>query len=672
MTSSQTNKSNTLSDPNTTLDTAFAEGELEELTARLRSLFDIKDRDFGFPKKTTYPKCFVGEEAVSVLVSEGIAADREDAVQFGNMLLNAGVFHHVLKEHGFKDEKLFYRFKEDEDHGEVARDYEGKPVTWADFLSPFHGHEAAISLQPAIPQRDPDLAQFAQDKLDEIGVYPLDEHNIALLDNTHPKEWVAPEPKGKYNLVVIGAGSGGLVTAAGSAGVGARVALIESHLMGGDCLNVGCVPSKALISAARVAATARRAGEFGVHTGEVTVDFPQVMERLRRLRAGISPVDSAERFSKELGVDVFIGRARFTGKNTVEVNGQTLTFAKAVIASGGSAAIPPIEGLAEAPYLTNANVFNLTELPKRLGVIGAGPIGMELAQSFQRFGSQVSVFSRKDGILPKEDPEAAKVVEESMRRDGVNFIANVTFKRIESNGVGNPIRLVYEQGGAEHSMEFDALLVATGRKPNVFGLGLDEVGVEYDERMGVKVDDNLRTSNPNIFAVGDVASKYQFTHMSDFMARIVIRNALFFGKDKVSDLLIPWATYTDPEVAHVGLYEHDLKDQGIDYATFTKTFEHLDRAILEGETEGFVKIHTKKGTDKILGATIVGPHAGDMISEISVAIRGGFGLGSIAGVIHPYPTLAESIRQAGDLYNKTRLTPTVQKIFNRLTAVQRL
>jgi pyruvate/2-oxoglutarate dehydrogenase complex dihydrolipoamide dehydrogenase (E3) component len=221
-------------------------------------------------------------------------------------------------------------------------------------------------------------------------------------------------------------------------------------------------------------------------------------------------------------------------------------------------------------------------------------------------------------------------------------------------------------------MEFDALLVATGRKPNVVGLGLEEAGVEYDERMGVKVDDNLRTSNPNIFAVGDVASKYQFTHMSDFMARIVIRNALFFGKDKVSDLLIPWATYTDPEVAHVGLYEHDLKDKGIKYATFTKTFEHLDRAILEGETEGFVKIHTQKGTDKILGATIVGPHAGDMISEISVAIRAGFGLGSIAGVIHPYPTLAESIRQAGDLYNKTRLTPTVKKIFNRLTAVQRL
>jgi len=680
-----------MSDPNTTVENAFAEGELEELTTRLRNLFEVRDREHGFPKKT-YPKCFVGKQAVSVLVSEGIAADREDAIQFGNLLLNAGVFHHVLKEHGFKDEKLFYRFKEDEEHGEAATNFEGQPASWADFLSPFHGSKTGfwpvlseppaassagtgrspVLLQPGIPERDQDLAKFAQDKLDEIGVSPLDEHNIKLLDNTHPKEWVAPAPEGKYNLVVIGAGAGGLITAAGAAGVGAKVALVESHLMGGDCLNVGCVPSKALISAARVAATVRRAGEFGVNTGEVTVDFPKVMERLRRLRAGISPVDSAKRFSKELGVDVFIGRAKFTGKNTAEVNGQTLTFAKAVVATGGSAAIPPIDGLAEAPYLTNANIFNLTELPQRLGVIGAGPIGMELAQSFQRFGSRVSVFSRKDGILPKEDPEAAKVVENSMRRDGVNFIFNSSYKRVESSGAANPVTVVYEQGGEEHSIEFDALLVAAGRKPNVTGLGLEEAGVDYDERMGVKVDDNLRTTNPNVFAVGDVASQYQFTHMADFMARIAIRNSLFFGKDKVSDLLVPWSTYTDPEVAHVGLYEHDLKQQGIEYATFTKTFEHLDRAILEGETEGFVKIHTKKGTDKILGATIVGPHAGDMISEISVAIKAGFGLGSIAGVIHPYPTLAESIRQSGDLYNKTRLTPTVQKIFNRLTAVQRL
>jgi len=644
--------------------------DLSEISELAKSHFDIRDRQHGFPKKKDYPKCFVGSEAVDVLIAQGAAANRTDAVELGNALLNSGVFHHVLKEHSFKDEPLFYRFRDDEDSGEVATNFKGEQVSWGDFLGNLSS-AGNQPLQPGIPERDPDLADFAQDLLSEIGIAPLDEHNVKLLDNTHPKEWLDPQPKDKYNLVVIGAGAGGLVTAAGAAGFGAKVALIETHLLGGDCLNVGCVPSKALISSAKVAAMARRASEFGVNTGEVTVDFPKVMERLRRLRADISPVDSAERFSKELGVDVFLGKGMFTGPETVEVNGKTLTFAKAVIATGGTAAIPPISGLAEVPHLTNANVFNLTELPARLGVIGAGPIGMELAQSFQRFGSEVSVFSRRDGILPKEDPEAAKIVENSMRRDGVNFILNSTYDSIKGGRDGQPICVVYQQAGEEKSIEFDALLVAAGRKPNVKGLGLEKVGVDFDERMGVQVDDNLRTSNSRIFAVGDVASKYQFTHMADFMARIVIRNTLFFGKDKVSDLLIPWATFTEPEVAHVGLYETDLKEQGIEYSTFKKTFEHLDRAILEGETEGFVKVYTKKGGDQILGATIVGPHAGDMISEISVAIKAGMGLGSIAGVIHPYPTLAESIRQSGDLYNKTRLTPTVAKVFNRITALQR-
>ncbi|NOX98143.1 MAG: FAD-containing oxidoreductase [Verrucomicrobia bacterium] len=649
---------------------AFDQHDLDELTENIRAALEVKDRDHGFPKQT-YPMCFVGNEAVDAMVAEGIATDAADAVRIGNVLLNAGVFSHVLKEHSFKNEKLFYRFASDAGHGEPAKDAEGEPVSWADFLSPLGFQSGKTSLQADIPDRDADLANFSQDELGACGVAPLDEHNVKLLDNVHPKEWIDPKGDNKYNLVVIGAGAGGLVTAAGAAGVGARVALIESHLLGGDCLNVGCVPSKALISSAKVAAMARRASEFGVNTGEVSVDFPAVMERLRRLRASISPVDSAKRFSEELGIDVFIGRGQFTGANTVEVNGKTLTFAKAVIATGGSAAIPPIEGLSEAPYLTNANVFNLTELPKRLGVIGAGPIGMELAQSFQRFGSEVTVFSRRDGILPKEDPEAAKIVEESMRRDGVNFLLNSSYKKVVGTKEGEPVSVIYEIDGQESTIEFDALLIATGRKPNVSGFGLDVVGVEHDQRMGIKVDDNLRSSNPNIFAVGDVASKYQFTHMADFMARIVIRNALFFGKDKVSDLLIPWATYTEPEVAHVGLYEKDLEERKVEYTTFKKSFEHLDRAILEGETEGFIKIHVKKGSDEILGATIVAANAGDMISEISVAIRSGMGLGGLAGVIHPYPTIAESIRQTGDLYNKGRLTPTVKKIFNRLTALQR-
>ena len=482
-----------------------------------------------------------------------------------------------------------------------------------------------------------------------------------------------PTPKPTYNLVVIGAGSGGLVSAAGAAGVGARVALIESHLLGGDCLNVGCVPSKALLRCAKAAAAVRDAAAFGVKvTGQVSVDFGFVMERMRRIRAGIAPNDSAKRFTEQLGVDVFLGRGRFTGKNSIDVNGKTLTFAKAVVATGGTAAIPGIPGLKEAPYLTNATVFNLTKLPARLGIIGAGPIGMELAQAFQRFGSQVTVFSRSDKILEKEDTDAARIVETSLRRDGVTFAFHTKYKGVESRGGKPPVTVVIEDGdGTERSLEFDALLVAAGRKPAVRGLGLEDAGVAYDERMGIEVNDKLQTTNPDVYAVGDVASKYQFTHMADFMARLVIRNALFFGRDKFSNFLIPWVTYTDPEVAHVGLYEKDLQERNTEFATFTREFSDVDRGIVDGETEGFVKIHVKKGTDQILGATIVGSHAGDMISEITVAMQSGMGLGKLANVIHPYPTAAEAIRQCGDAYNRSRLTPTVKAIFRRLMSLKR-
>jgi pyruvate/2-oxoglutarate dehydrogenase complex dihydrolipoamide dehydrogenase (E3) component len=396
------------------------------------------------------------------------------------------------------------------------------------------------------------------------------------------------------------------------------------------------------------------------------------MERMRRLRASIAPNDSAKRFTEKLGVDVFIGKGQFTGKNSIEVNGKTLTYAKAVVATGGTAAIPDIPGLQGVPYLTNATVFNLTALPARLGVIGAGPIGMELAQAFQRFGSQVTVFSRSGKILEKEDPDAARIVEASLRNDGVTFAFHTKYKGVESRGGEPPITVLLEDGqGIERSLEFDALLVATGRKPAVSGLGLGAAGVSYDERMGIEVNDKLQTTNPNVYAVGDVATRYQFTHMADFMARMVIRNALFFGRDKFSNLLVPWATYTDPEVAHVGLYEKDLEEQNMEYATFTREFSDVDRGIVDGETEGFVKIHVKKGTDQIMGATIVGSHAGDMISEITVAMQSGMGLGKLANVIHPYPTAAEAIRQCGDAYNRSRLTPTVKGIFNRLMALKR-
>ena len=645
---------------------------LEELTNQVKGFLDIQDRTYGIPPKK-YAMCFVGSEAVETLVREGIANDEADALRIGNMMLNAGVFHHVQQAHPFENKYLFYRFASDEDHGKVARKPDGSAVRWADFISPLtSAKDENLILQPSVPERDPDLAGMAQEDLEACGVAPLDEHNTKFLDLLHPKAWTDPTPKPSYNLVVIGAGAGGLVSAAGAAGVGARVALIEAHLLGGDCLTVGCVPSKALLRCAKAAAAVRNASQFGVKiNGDISVDFSYVMARMRRLRASIAPVDSAERYAKQLGVDLFIGKGAFTGDNRIEVNGKNLKFAKAVVATGGTAAIPNIPGLKKAPYLTNATVFNLTALPQRLAVIGAGPIGIELAQAFQRFGSQVSVFSRSDAILPKEDPDAAEIIETSLRRDGVTFVYHVNFRRVESQNGIPPLTIVFDQGNAERRLEFDALLIATGRKPTVKGLGLEKAGVDYDARMGVAVNDRLQTTNPNIYAVGDVASKYQFTHMADFGARLVIRNALFFGRDNFSNLLIPWATYTDPEVAHVGLYEKDLKERNIAFATFTREFADVDRGIVDGETDGFVKIHVKKGTDQILGATIVSSHAGDMISEITVAMQSGMGLGKLANVIHPYPTAAEAIRQCGDAYNRARLTPTVKGLFHRLMAFKR-
>ncbi len=646
--------------------------DLEDITSSFKEIVELRDRKYGFPPKT-FANCFVGTEAVQKMVEIDMAMDKADAVRIGNIMLAAGVFHHVQRAHGFKNEFLFYRFASDEDHGSVPEEApDGSAVTWSDFLGISTSKQDANALQPAIPEPDVELAELDQDDLASVGVFPLDVHNAQLLDNVHPKKWVNPTPKSSYNLVVIGAGAGGLVSAAGAAGVGGRVALIESHLLGGDCLNVGCVPSKALLRCAKAAATVRDAHHFGVRIeGEVHVDFGYIMERMRRLRARISPVDSAMRYSNQLGVDVFRGKGVFTGKNCVEVGGKRLTFAKAVVATGGTAAIPKIPGLVTTPYLTNNSIFNLTELPKRFGVIGAGPIGLELAQAFQRLGAQVTVFSRSKKIMPKEDPEAVEIVKQSMLKDGVSFVFDAGYKRIEGDGSSGPVRVVLETGQGDKIHEFDALLLATGRKPSVDGMGLAEAGVEYDGRMGISVNDRLQTTNHDIYAVGDVASKYKFTHMADFMARLVIKNALFFGRDKVSDLLVPWATYTDPEVAHVGLYEKDLKEGDIDYITIQREFSEVDRAIVDGDELGYVKIHVTKGKDRILGATIVGSHAGDMISEVSVAMRAGMGLGQLASVIHPYPTAAEAIRQCGDAYNRERLTPTIKSIFYSLMALRR-
>jgi len=460
----------------------------------------------------------------------------------------------------------------------------------------------------------------------ELG--PMDEYNKQLLTNTHPADWTNPTPKPRYNMVVVGAGTAGLVTAAGVAGLGGKVAIVERYLFGGDCLNFGCVPSKTLIAAAR--------------SGDA--DFPTVMQRVRRVRSEISHHDAVEKF-RDMGIDVFLGDAAFSGPDTVTVAGETLRFARACIATGARAVRPDIEGLAEVGYYTNETIFSLTELPPCLVVLGSGPLGCELAQAFARLGSEVTIIARGSQLMSKEDPDAARIVAKSFAYDGVRCVFNAKLKQVSSGADGKQLLLAVD--GKDLVVTTDAILVGYGRAPNVDGLGLETAGVEYDPRNGVKVDDHLRTTNKRIYAAGDVCLKHKFTHTADATARIVIQNALFWGRKKLSALTIPWCTYTDPEIAHVGLYKHDAKERGIEIDTFTKPFADNDRALTEGQKEGFVRVHVKKGSDRIVGATIVGRCAGDMISELSVAMVGKVGLGTLAGIIHPYPTRADTIKEIG-------------------------
>jgi pyruvate/2-oxoglutarate dehydrogenase complex dihydrolipoamide dehydrogenase (E3) component len=499
---------------------------------------------------------------------------------------------------------------------------------------------------------------------------PDDAHDETLLRRVRPADWVNPEPAPRYNLVVIGAGTAGLVTAAGAAGLGARVALVERDLMGGDCLNVGCVPSKALIRAGRAVADVRAAADLGVRVpAGVAVDFAAVMARMRRLRASISVADSAARF-RGLGVDVFLGEARFAGRDAVQVGARTLRFRNAVIATGARAAAPPIPGLADAGYLTNETVFDLTELPRRLAVIGGGPIGCELAQAFARFGAAVSLLDTGPRLLPRDDPDAAARIQHALERDGVRLLLLNNVKGVECGADGDR-RLHVDGAGGSATIEANAILVAVGRSPNVEGLDLERASVEYDVRTGVRVNDRLQTTNPNIFAAGDVCSPLKFTHNSDFQARIVIQNALFLGRARASRLVVPWCTYTDPEVAHVGMDERQAQARGMAVRTFVQELYEVDRAVLDGETDGFVKVHVKAGTDTILGATIVARHAGEMLPELTLAITRGIGLGTLASVIHTYPTQAEAIRKLGDAYQRTRLTPTVKTLLGHWLAWRR-
>jgi pyruvate/2-oxoglutarate dehydrogenase complex dihydrolipoamide dehydrogenase (E3) component len=495
-----------------------------------------------------------------------------------------------------------------------------------------------------------------------LEVKPADEFNKTLVENVHPPDWVNPKPAGRYNLVVVGAGTAGLVAAAGAAFLGARVALIERHLMGGDCLNYGCVPSKALIRAARAAYAVTEAREFGIETSVARIEFADVMRRLRRVRAEIAPHDSVQRFAA-LGVDIFLGQGHFTGERSIEVEGERLEFSKAIIATGARAAVPSIPGLTEAGYLTNETVFSLTASPRRLIVIGGGPIGCELAQAFARLGSQVTLVSDVPMLLPKDDAEAAARLEQQFRNEGIDLILGAKVVRAERSAVGKI--LIVDRGKEGETVVGDEILLATGRTPNVEGLNLEAAGVEYGGK-GVMVDDHLRTSNKKIYAAGDIGSRHHFTHAAEALGRIALQNALFFGRKRASDLVIPWCTYTDPEIAHVGLTEKEAIRKGIDAATLTLPLAEIDRGIVDGDTAGFARVHFGKKDGRILGATLVGRHAGESIGELVLAIQKRMKIGELGAVIHPYPTEAEVIKRLGDASMRGRLKPWMKQWLTRI------
>jgi pyruvate/2-oxoglutarate dehydrogenase complex dihydrolipoamide dehydrogenase (E3) component len=483
----------------------------------------------------------------------------------------------------------------------------------------------------------------------------IDEHDRRLLDYVRPADHRNPPPASKYDLVVIGGGTAGLVCAAGAAGLGARVALVERHRLGGDCLNSGCIPSKAMLRSARVVAESRLGAAVGVPS-LAEPDFPAVMRRLRVKRADLAPNDSAQRLAS-LGADVFFGSAFFSGPQTVSVASPEndrerveLRFRRAVIATGSAPSVPPIAGLAGTPFLTNETVFELAERPDALIVIGAGPSGCELAQAMARLGIRVTMIESGDRVLPREERDAGALVKGRLCQEGVDVRLNTqvaAVRWVES-------RFAVQDGVTLISA--DALLVASGRSPRIGDLGLDAAGVRYGSE-GVIVDDRLRTTNARIYAAGDVCSKFKFTHAADAMARIVVRNALFFGRARVSSLVIPWCTFTSPEVGRVGHTGEEAEANGAQ--AITVALSSVDRAVVDDATDGFVRVYHRQG--RIVGATVVAPDAGEIVSAITIAMRCGAGLGHLSSAVFPYPTMSLALRQAGDAYRRGALTPGVRR-----------
>lgn len=472
-----------------------------------------------------------------------------------------------------------------------------------------------------------------------------------------------------YDLVVIGGGTAGLVSAAGAASLGARVALVERDKLGGDCLYRGCVPTKTLVKSARVASLIDRSEEFGIRTGGYEVDFPAVMDRMMKVIEAAGEHDSPQRFRK-LGVDVFTDEARFEAPDLISVDGRRLAARSAIIATGSHPTAPPVEGLEEAGYLTNVEALQLRRLPRSMVIVGSGPIGCEFAQIFTRFGSDVTLVSSSPLPLPKEDPEIGEVLEHVLLADGVTVHGGYKAESVRVEG-DEKVLVARNERGETVEARGEEILVAAGRAPTAGSLGLENAGVELEEK-GLTVDENLRTTAPNVYAAGDITGKYLFTHVAEYQARAAVRNALFPLKTKADHRVVPWTTFTDPEVARVGLTEEQARERHEGVKVYRQHFEGVDRALADGEPHGLVKIVTGK-RGRILGGHIIGPDAGNLIHELVLAMHEDIPVGTLSQTIHVYPTLAQANQRAADNYYREKLSHHhTQRAFSAFFGARRL